>query len=183
MNTIDFNYDPIAYEPIRYEPSSYNYAMHAHPEPPQQQQPDKELNLHKLLGGESTIRAAIQTVTRRMLGDSCLAFFIVRQDFAAAQDYLVDFFSSVLTHGIPEDTSLIDEAVAEHLKRLFTMGLTVQHFDLMLGHLILTLDSFGVHRSVSVEVVRAIRPLRNSCELGAKQAKSRQVSARFSLVL
>lgn len=147
------------------------------------QQQDQELNLYRLLGGEATIRAAIQVVARRMLTDSCLAFFVVRQDFAASQESLVAFFGSALTYGIPEDTSLIDEAVADQLQRLFTMGLTEQHFDLIIGHLILTLDSFGVHRSVSVEVVRVLRPLRQSFQVGSRQARSRHISARFSLNL
>lgn len=159
--------------------NSNNYTIGSVPAPVQ----DDQLNLFKLLGGESTVSAAIQTVTTRMLADSCLAFFIVRQDFVASQDSLVEFFSSALTYGIPDDTALIDEAVADQLQRLFTMGLNEKHFDLMLGHLVLTLDSFGVHRSVTVEVIRVVRPLRKAFELGAKQARSRQVSARFSMNL
>lgn len=84
---------------------------------------DQHLNLYKLLGGEATIRAALQTVAHRMLADSCLSFFVVRPDFEASRDHLFDFFSSTLKHGIPESTPLINEAIADHLKRLFTMGL------------------------------------------------------------
>lgn len=144
---------------------------------------DEQLNLYKMLGGEPIIRAAVQAVSKRMLSDSFLSFFVNKQDLDASQEYLVEFFSISLAHGVPDDTSTIDEAVVDSLSRLFILGLNAQHFDVILGYLVLSLDSFGVHRAVVVEVVRALRPLRTSFERGAKAARSKHVSARFSLAL
>mmetsp|Transcript_11632 Transcript_11632/g.19346 ORF Transcript_11632/g.19346 Transcript_11632/m.19346 type:complete len:137 (+) Transcript_11632:2-412(+) len=136
-----------------------------------------------MLGGEPIIEAAVEEVSRRMVRDICLKFFVHKQDLAAGKDDIVQFFTVALTHGIPSDTSKIDEAIVDQLQRLFILGLKEHHFDLILGHLVLTLESFGVNRSMVVEVARNIIPLRTAFVNGAKQARSRQAGARFSLTL
>jgi hypothetical protein len=85
--------------------------------------------------------------------------------------------------GIPKDTSKVDEAIVDQLQRLFILGLNEQHFDLTMGHLVLTLESFCANRVMVVEVARNLIPLRTAFVYGAKKAWSRQAGARFSLSL
>lgn len=148
--------------------------------PPPQPQP---LSLFKMLGGELIIATVVVEVSRRMVIDTSLKFLVHKQELVAGKDYLVQFFSAALTHGIPSDTSKVDEAIVDQLQRQFNLGLNEQHFDLILGHLVLTLESFGVNRSMVVEIARNIIPLRTAFVDGAKQARSRQAGARFSLIL
>jgi truncated hemoglobin YjbI len=143
----------------------------------------QQLNLYEMLGGAPIIEAAVEEVSRRMVNDTCLRFFANKQDLASGKDYLTQFFTIALIHGIPKDTSKVDEAIVDKMQRLFILGLNEQHFDLTLGHLVLTLESFGVNRSMVIEVARNLIPLRTAFVDGAKKARSRQAGARFSLSL
>lgn len=105
--------------------------------PPPQPQP---LSLFKMLGGELIIATVVVEVSRRMVIDTSLKFLVHKQELVAGKDYLVQFFSAALTHGIPSDTSKVDEAIVDQLQRQFNLGLNEQHFDLILGHLVLTLS-------------------------------------------
>lgn len=120
-----------------------------------------------------------------MINDSCLSYFLNQQDLRASQDLFTAFFSTTLkkkNHGVDIST-IFEETIIDQLKRLFLLGFNGQHYDIILGHLVLTLDSFGIHRELVIEVARAVRPLRTICELGAKRARSIQGKSRLSLTL
>lgn len=141
------------------------------------------LNLYDMLGGEPIIKAAVGAVCQRIVHDTVLRFFVSRHELEAGKDYLIQFFTSTLMYGIPTDTNLIDEAIIDQLRRLFNLGFDESHFDQILGHLVLTLESFGVNRAMVIEVARNVMPLRTAFVNGAKEAKSRQAGSRFSLSL
>jgi truncated hemoglobin YjbI len=141
------------------------------------------LNLYDMLGGEPIIKAAVDVVSQRIVHDIVLRFFVSRHELEAGKDYLIQFFTSALMYGIPTDTSLVDEAIIDQLRRLFNLGFNETHFDQILGHLVLTLESFGVTRAMVIEVARNVMPLRTAFVSGSKEAKSRQAGSRFSLIL
>lgn len=141
------------------------------------------LTLYDVLGGEDVIHATIEAVYRRIYDDFIFAFFIRGQDLEAAKDFMLELFSMLLLHGLPEDGEAMEENLAERLGRCFALGLDEQHFDLLQGHVVLALQSLGVNRLTVVEVVRTLLPLRKIFENGAIKARSRHLSARRSLSL
>jgi truncated hemoglobin YjbI len=139
-------------------------------------------NLYDMLGGEPTIKAAVDSVSQRIVHDTVLRFFVSRHELEAGKEYVVQFFTSALMYRIPSDISLVDEAIVDQLRRLFNLGFNETHFDQILEHLVLTfLESFGVNRAMVIEVARNGMPLRRAFENGAKEARSRQSGSRFSL--
>lgn len=103
-------------------------------------------------------------------------------DTEAAKDFQIEFFSMILIHGLSSGTHKMDEALVDQLERLFTMGLNQWKFDVMIGHLVLTLQSFGFTRLMIREIVRTFMPLCKVFAAGAVQASSRQATARILMI-
>jgi len=53
------------------------------------------------------------------------------------------------------------------------MGLNEWDFDVMIGHPVLTLESFGVTRLTILEIVRTFMPLRKVFAAGVKRFRDR----------
>lgn len=141
------------------------------------------LTLYDMLGGEATLSAVIDGVYQRMFQDPALAFFVRGHDIEEAKDFQLEFFGMILVHGLPPDTENMVDALKDKLSRLFVLGLNEQHFDVITGYVVLTLQSFNVNRLTVIEVVRTFRPLRQIFEEGAAEARNRHVGARRSLTL
>lgn len=141
------------------------------------------LTLYDVLGGETTIQAAIDVIYGRTLSDDKLAFYVRGLDLEETVDFQLELFSMIFIHGMPEDSEAMEQDLTERLGSLFTLGLDARHFYLLQGHAVLALESLGINRLTIVETIRAIGPLRKIFENGAKKAKSRHASARRSLTL
>lgn len=142
---------------------------------------EKTLTLYDVIGGEDVLEAAVHAVYRRLLDDYLLAYFIRGQDLEEAKDFVVELFSMIFIHGLPEDNSPMEHDLIERIGRLFDLGMDEQHFDQIKGHTVLVLQSMSINRLTIVEVVRTLAPLRVIFENGARRARSRHAGARSSL--
>ena len=149
-----------------------------HPPVMSREESSATLCLYDLLGGEKALEFVIDVAFSRMLDDSSIGFFLGGIEIETARDYLIEFFAMIFKHGLPSDTTDMDNEVIQHLEGPFTLGLSDKHFDLMIGHTVLTLQEFGVNRLTVVEIVRAISPLRRLITLGAHEVSQRQARAR-----
>lgn len=139
------------------------------------------LCLYDMIGGERALESIIDVAFARMVDDSNLSYFLGGINFESAKDYLIEFFTIILKHGLPSDTTNMDMEVFQHLEGIFTLGFAESHFDLMIGHLVLTLEHFAVTRLTIVEIVRNISPLRRLITLGVHEVSQRQARARRAL--
>lgn len=64
--------------------------------------------------------------------------------------------------------------ISEKHKRLFAMGLTEEHFDIVAGHFVATLKHLGVGQAEIDEAVGVIAPLRPVFAQAAIEAKKEQ---------
>ena len=141
-----------------------------------------QLSLYDILGGDDVVSAIIDAVYERMNKDRTLSWcYFLRQNTPASKHFQLEFFSLILIHGLPSDTLKMETALITRLEHLFTLGLNEQTFDVMIGHLVLTLESFQVTRLVIIEVVRTFMPFRKVFEAGSFHASSRQNNARWSV--
>jgi truncated hemoglobin YjbI len=143
-----------------------------------------QLSLYDILGGDDVVSAIIDAVYERMNKDRTLSWcYFLRQNTPASKNFQLEFFSLILIHGLPSDTLKMETALITRLEHLFTLGLNEQTFDVMIGHLVLTLESFQVTRLVVIEVVRTFMPFRKVFEAGSFHALSRQNMARRSVYM
>ena len=141
-----------------------------------------QLCLHDILGGNDAVAAIIDAVYQRMMKDRTLSWcYFLGQNTAASKNFQLEFFSLILIHGLPSDSLKMETALIGRLEHLFTLGLSERTFDVMIGHLVLTLESFRVTRLVIIEVVRTFMPLRKVFEAGSLHASCRQNNARWSV--
>jgi hypothetical protein len=134
-----------------------------------------------MIGGETVLESIIDIAFARMVDDSNLSYFLGGIDFDSTKDYLIEFFARILRDGLPSDTTNMDTEIFQHLEGIFTLGFAERHFDVMIGHLVLTLEHFGVTRLTIVEIVRNITPLRRLIILGVQEVSQRQARARRAL--
>lgn len=141
------------------------------------------LCLYDILGGDEIVSAIIDAVYERMIEDRTLLSwcYFLGHNTSVSKNFQLEFFSLILIHGLPSDSLKVETALIGRLKHLFTLGLNERSFDVMIGHLVLTLESFRVTRLVIIEVVRTFMPLRRVFEAGSFQASSRQNNARWSV--
>lgn len=74
---------------------------------------------------------------------------------------------------VPEDMDLVALIHTKH-KRLFDEGLSEEHFDIVAGHFIDTLNHLGVKQMQIDEAVGVIAPLRPVFEKEAIEAQKRK---------
>ena len=142
-----------------------------------------QLCLYDILGGDEVVSAIIDAVYERMIEDRTLLSwcYFLGPNSPVSKNFQLEFFSLILIHGLPSDALKMETALIGRLEYLFTLGLNERSFDVIIGHLVLTLESFRVTRLVIIEVVRTFMPLRRVFEAGAFQASSRQNNARWSV--
>ena len=125
--------------------------------PPKEDPQKKEVLLDRL-GGQAALKGVVYEFYGRMLEDEDLAPFFQYTDLNKLRDHQYKFMEIAFT-GIPPDMDVAAYLGEKH-ERLFEKGLNAQHFDLVAGHLVATLQHLHVKQDVIDDVVATIGPLR-----------------------
>jgi hemoglobin len=126
---------------------------------------EKKAYIYDRIGGDAAIEAAVDNFYLRCLGDAELMPFFATTDMDRLKHHQRRFFKLAFTE-IPEDIDVANLMLTKHQK-LFEMGLTEHHFDLVAGHLVATLQYLGVEEPLIAECVAVVAPLRPIFEKGA----------------
>jgi hemoglobin len=129
---------------------------------------EKKAYIFDRIGGDAAIEAAVDNFYLKCLGDEELVPFFETTDMNKLKHHQRRFFKMAFTE-IPEDIDVADLMLTKHQK-LFEMGLTEHHFDLVAGHLVATLQYLGVEEPLIAECVAVVAPLRPVFEKGATEA-------------
>jgi hemoglobin len=112
------------------------------------------VTIYERLGAEGGIRRAVDEFYERVLADAELAPFFEGIDMKSLRRHQVDFLTAAT--GGPNRYDGRDVAAA-HAGR----GITGEHFDRVVGHLVGTLQSAGVDEEPIGQVGAALTPLRS----------------------
>jgi hemoglobin len=119
------------------------------------------------LGGEDAVRMVIDEFYERLLVDESISFFFQGIQMPLMKIHQIEFFTIALT-GFPEGVD-VGEIMIEAHKRLFQIqGLNEEHFDIIGGHLVATLQNKSVPQELIKETIGVVAPLRAAFELGAQ---------------
>lgn len=134
------------------------------------------------------VPAIVNDCYQRIIQDQYLEFFFRGFDFEANKVYIQNFFEIALMVGRDSDEldDLIDSfqtVVFDNHFRMFDLGMKEGHFDLILGHLVISMKELNVNEAVVHDVVRIIAQFRQVFEAGSTEAKLKQVNARHALTL
>lgn len=119
------------------------------------------------LGGEAAVRAVVDSFYDRLRADKSITFFFEGIEMSLMKIHQVEFFTIAFT-GFPEGVD-VGEIMIEAHRRLFQIqGLNEEHFDIIAGHLVATLENYSVPPELINEAVGVVVPLRAAFELGAQ---------------
>jgi hemoglobin len=117
----------------------------------------KQLLLDRL-GGEESLQLAVDKFYEKNVSDQELARFFDGVDMIRLRAHQVKFTKLAFTE-IPEGTDVVGMLEKSH-GRLFDMGLSEKHFDLVAGNLVASLQELGVDADAIDDVVAVVGPLR-----------------------
>jgi len=126
--------------------------------------PTEENSLYAQLGGEDTIRIAVDAFYDRVLADSELAPYFEDANLRALKKKQTLFLVQAL--GGPSRYRGKDMRTAHS-----GMGITSAHFDLAAGHLVATLESLGVDAPTVQQIVSIVAPLKEAIVDGRSSGK------------
>jgi len=126
--------------------------------------------LKERLGGEVALRAAVDLFYERLVADERLKPFFAGINIKLLKWHQYNFMNIAFTK-IPEGLDVPLLICTKH-ERLFQMGMSETHFDIVAGHFIETLKALGVTQPLIDEAVGVIAPLRPVFVEGAKKARS-----------
>ena len=110
------------------------------------------------LGGNAALDAAIEELYFRLVCDEELLVFFEGVDLALLKAHQTRFMRLAFTK-IPPNVDVC-EMIARAHGRLFRMGLSAEHFDMVAAHLVETLQVLGISQELIDEVVAVVGPLR-----------------------
>lgn len=113
---------------------------------------NEQQSLFERLGGGDAIRATVEEFYVNVLGDADLASFFEATNMDWLKESQIKFFTQAL--GGPEEYEG-RSMEASHAK----LAITQEHFDLVAGHLAVTLASLNIHEELIAEVISAVAPL------------------------
>jgi hemoglobin len=109
--------------------------------------------IYERLGAEGGIRQAVDDFYDRVVGDVDLAPYFEGIDMKTLRRHQVEMLSAAT--GGPNQYTGRDMATAHA-----GLGITDEHFDRVVGHLVATLQGFGVDDPTIGQVGAALTPLR-----------------------
>lgn len=124
-------------------------------------------SLFDRMGGVPAVRAVIEDFYRRILDDERLSFFFLGAHMGNLKMHQLKFFKLALTE-IPKDLDVGAMLLEKHMRLFVHKGLDEMHFDLVVGHLIDTLQHFNVPQDLQDEAIAIVAPLRAIFEKGAQ---------------
>ena len=133
------------------------------------------------IGGDEALKAAVDEFYTRLLADDKVSNFFDGVEMDKLRKHLFGFLRIALTK-IPESLD-VEKLMYEKHKRLFLLGLNADHFDIVAGHLVGTLDSLKVPKALIDEAVGIVAPLRGVFETGEAKAKAEQEEAEKGTLL
>ena len=147
---------------------------------------DPRFALFVKLGGDYTIRAIVTETCQRVVRDEYLEYFLRGYHM----DTLRMHVESVVRIAVMADSKMMEQLLShlenvmvEDHQRLFNVGLKPGHFDLVIGHLSLAMQSLHIDRSLLFEIISILSQFRQIFETGAEEAQNKQQSACHSLRL
>jgi len=131
------------------------------------------------LGGVPAVRATITDFYDRIMADERLAYFFDGANMPNLKMHQLRFFKLALTE-IPKDFDVPALILEKHLRLFQDKGLCEDHFDIVAGHLVDSLQSLGVPQDLVDETVAIVGPLRAVFVEGAqKHGSSKKVIEAF----
>lgn len=130
------------------------------------------------LGGKAALKAAVDEFYARLVRDHGLLPFFVGVNVEQLKKHQYNFMSTAFTK-IPEGMNIAGIIKEKHA-RLFEMGLSEYHFDLVASHFVATLQYLKVEPSVIDEAAGVILPLRPTfveCAAEVRTRKIKKISA------
>lgn len=124
------------------------------------------------IGGEPALTAAVDVFYTRLVEDKKLSDFFKGIDLDKLKSHQRKFLRIALTK-IPSSLD-VEKFMYDKHKKLFLDGLNEEHFDLVAGHFVGTLQSLSVPQPLIDEAVGIIGPLRGVFETGASKAKEEE---------
>lgn len=119
------------------------------------------------LGGIEAVRAAVDEFYNRILADDKLSRFFESTSMTALKMHQVQFMKLAFS-AIPENVDVVAILTEKH-KRLFEQGLNGEHFDLVAGHFVATLQHLGIGQELINEAAGVVVPLRGVFVEGAEK--------------
>ena len=139
----------------------------------------KSLTIKDKLGGDAAIEAAVEEFYKRVPVDPQLAPFFAGFSIDHLKRHQRNFMNNAFT-GNPGNLDLHDLMIKRHAKLFRERGLKAEHFDIVAGHLVATLEYLKVEPTVIGEAAAVVLSLRPAFEEGERQAqfaKDNQVKA------
>ncbi|MBL8644681.1 MAG: group 1 truncated hemoglobin [Rhodospirillaceae bacterium] len=110
------------------------------------------------IGGEDAVKAVINAFYDKVFTDEALKPFFADTDFAKQRVRQTKFVVQFLGGKMPTAHEYMRNA---HRKYVHEMGLGEVHFDIVVGHLAVTMQEFNVPAPLIAEVAAGLETLRN----------------------
>lgn len=124
-----------------------------------EQPADDHETLLARLGGEAALEAAVNNFYDRVVAEEGLAQFFEGADMDQLRAHQYNFMKLAFSD-IPEELDVGAYITNSHERLLKEEGLNADHFDIVAGHLVGTLQDMGVADNLVDEVVATVGPLR-----------------------
>jgi len=108
--------------------------------------------LYDLIGGKETVRTAIESFCRSVLGDETIKHFFRKTNLARLRSHLTAFLSTLLGARAPYAGEDLTAAHAEPRHH----GLHDAHFDAVLRHFRASLQGVGVHTHILEKIMKLL---------------------------
>jgi hemoglobin len=115
-------------------------------------------SLLERIGGEDAVKAVVASFYDKVFADRVLAPFFANTDFAKQRQRQTQFLIQFMGGKAPAAHSYMRNA---HKKFVHEMGLNDEHFDIVAGHLVQTLQEFQVPPRLIIEATAAVNSLRD----------------------
>ena len=135
------------------------------------------------LGGQKVLREAIDRFYAKQIADERLMYFFRGVNVEIIKWHQFNLMSIAFT-AVPDNFNLADLLLNRH-RRLFDMGLSEVHFDIVAQHFEDTLTEMNVDPDLITESLIVVMPLRDVFAQGFREAQERKkkaVRARQAIV-
>jgi len=121
--------------------------------------------IYESIGGEPALTTVVDDLYDRILADPQLAGFFTGTNLSRLKGRQVEFFSAALGGPGPYTGAPMDQV---HRGR----GITMEHFNLVAGHLDAALRAAGVPDDIVTQIIGAVAPLAGDIVSGQARAES-----------
>ncbi|GAX18152.1 hemoglobin [Fistulifera solaris] len=123
--------------------------------------PTGSLSLLEKLGGTTAVKAAVDEMYFRILGDPELSYFFEGVDMKWMKRHLISFMKMAFEEAIPRDLNVKEFLRQKHCN-LFQDGLSQNHFDMVAKHFIDSLSHLCIAKTLIDDAVNIVAPLRDA---------------------